>query len=929
MKRNHRNLIKFLTKAAKMERGFHEIFSEEIGSTCRVNCLVNTVDENGVASSWDIPDENYQRFIKLYCDAVNNGEEVRVQQITREVVPVIARLTIILSKEFAGNMTACTKSLVSSLQEFLRSEYDHGQTWSDSSFKCLVLSKDPVIYIGDDGEPETKLEYRFQFPQCVVVTSVYYKEVASKLTDFLADKYGNGNELFGCPMVGDWEDTFDESYVRSIPMYGSIEGDSDPLMDAVLYNDLYGGHTPDILDINSVLDLRNCKKVPPPADGDVGRDYYLPIVLSLDYWPSISAAKDKGGAIKSNLYNQSNKYNIAEFLNLEVETELDNKQLCDIFVKMWEPVRVISEEYYLILGEGMFDVFKGEQGGLIMWIKAISNALEMTDSELPKHFTGSPLRTILEKHYINFKAGRRTLVSIATYAKIDSPKAYENWHFSWCIPTYIQATSGKHSDVALALYRRHWLTYFISSSAGPATHYHFTDGRLRRDYGAKFLRMDMCGGLIRVMRNMKRDILGIGREQGHDLLLQARADDIINRIGKFVERLKDGPFKLKVVEESVLYMSRNGIDAHIDSDPELLGLQNGVLHATEHSIFYREAIMEDYVMKSCLVGYHVDMWWDHPNVREILSWSRKTFVDEELYKHFWKFLASILRGGNNDKKFTVFSGESGNNSKSMWIKALQAVLGPYCVKMPMNAIVGDRGNANGATPAGARTKNTRLMVLDEPEKEMVIKEGIIKIFTGGDDQYLRGLYQEGGEVTPHQKTLMVCNVAPKISNCGPAIRFRYVIYPFLSYWGIGAPESEEEQFEKMFFALDPYFDKKIPPMASALLWVMVNHYSLYVTEGLDKQPVIVTKTTEAYWRDNDLYGLFNTEAVEDAPEDVLLPIYTLYPLFKKWHVSTYSNLSVPDRPTVVSEYERRWTAVVDGGWKGKRIKKRFLDELAQ
>ena len=315
---------------------------------------------------------------------------------------------------------------------------------------------------------------------------------------------------------------------------------------------------------------------------------------------------------------------------------------------------------------------------------------------------------------------------------------------------------------------------------------------------------------------------------------------------------------------------------------------------------------------------------------------RQVFVDKELNHHAKKLFSSFLRGRNSNKMFPAMTG-CGDNSKSILVRFLQAILGNYCVKIPASYITDKQKNSANASPEIARSKGAYLLLAEETEDEDILTVGLIKRLTGGDSFFARFLHDNGGEIEPFFKLVLVCNKLPIIANPQKAIIGRFRVIPFLSVWTDRekAPESEEEQFRTKTFVKDQFFDKKIPQMAPALLWILREYYEKYMSEGL-KDPPCVKEETKRYWDENDLYSMFIEENIEnvykgeDKDDGVevskrepdtsqTLMIKEIYEEFKIWYKDTFPNNKFPSQPKVKLELIRLLGPQNKHRWVGVRL----------
>ena len=893
----------------------------------------------------EIPREKHTQFWLGLCDIVEDNPDVDygMGEMPRETMPVTIRFNCAFEGNIKKKERVITENtpfeLVYLVQTQLYENYIFSEE-TDNSALCVVLMGE-MRY--DKKNNQSVIEIRLHFPKCRVETDYFVKKILPIIIDYLSREAQHGSNLFrnGKVMQEDWKDIIDMSiYTNSIPLYGSRDSNDikAPLF-LMVVNDIIS--TDDefnvaefLVDIHEVLkpidhskisqDIIDEKKITNYMEIK-DQDYWLPLYLSMDYWSTQTMPAEKKNLAKKIVEARETKYDMQEFMNkLDVDDYTDI-EMAKIFIGMWDPARVVDSKCWKLIGEAYYDIAEGSQAGLNSWVNTIRTNIKKL-SRVPLFLQGN-IRKACENVYETFRIKKVTIKTLAWYAREDNPTAYEEWHDAWCKKAMVQATSHTHTDVARVLYRKYWLTHLCTHEGEKVIWYKFDGSKLKIDPGGFTLKTLMCKDMVAAFLKMRLHIMA--QQSTHNQFIQDVGETILVKLIKLIDLLKDHNFKNVIVKEAAIFFMHEDLSSLLNENPELLGTTNGVICATDEDIDFRAGKPEDYITRSTKVPYRKDYSWDHTSVYAVLMWSRKTFTDENLYLFFWKFMASLLRGGNNDKKFLAFTGENGDNSKSTWIKAIEAVLGPYCIKMPMAMVTGHRGDANAPSPAMYRSKATRLMVLEEPEDNTPIQGGIIKYITGSDSSYQRTLHKEGEEIIPLYKVILVCNAIPEFQGGGKALRNRFIAVPFLSRWVNDPPDDVEEQFKIGRFKIDPFFDKKIPPLATAIFWIQVNYYMTYLSEKLSV-PEIITNVTQDYWDKKDKYFMFSAEVLETAkPEDKTDPdakieINALYKLYKLWQIGAFPKAELPIKPTFITEISRRWDNPEDGYWMGKRLREKFL-----
>lgn len=277
----------------------------------------------------------------------------------------------------------------------------------------------------------------------------------------------------------------------------------------------------------------------------------------------------------------------------------------------------------------------------------------------------------------------------------------------------------------------------------------------------------------------------------------------------------------------------------------------------------------------------------------------------------------------------MFTGGA-NNSKSAVKRLIEGIFGSYSHTFPTSLLTQKRTGSSNATPEIALSVGAKIGWAQEPDMGTDMKGGILKELTGGDQMFVRLLHENGRNVTITFKFVFVTNKPPDFPGADKAIKERFRIFPFDSTWSHNAPIDEAEQFRTRTFKIDPYFDRRIPRMLQATLWVIIQYYTEYRKIGLD-QPDRVTKATQDYWDNNDIYSCFTRECIRksyipgtESEEHPLgkvdmgakVSLMDIYRLFKEWYREAYPNNKIPIRSDLKYILEQRWGKLRDGCWYG-------------
>jgi hypothetical protein len=316
--------------------------------------------------------------------------------------------------------------------------------------------------------------------------------------------------------------------------------------------------------------------------------------------------------------------------------------------------------------------------------------------------------------------------------------------------------------------------------------------------------------------------------------------------------------------------------------------------------------------------------WKHKHVKQLIRWLAQVFVDRELLRYFLKDSSSFLKSGNQDKKLRIWSGKR-DASKSMAVKLFKC-LGVYHVNLPSTFMAGKDGSSSNASPQVARTKGTRIGIMAELGENTPIDSATVKKYVSNDGYYARSLHSNGGDISMSLKVVLMCNHIPHITGLedDEACDAKLLVLPFLSRWSTTASDNLYEQYKTRIFQMDPSFEEKIPEFYSSFIWLMVQFYPIYVTEGL-KPPFIVQKYTNEYIEDRDCYNRFKKDMLVNVYKDETkteldlqrkLSFKMIYDAFKIWYKDNCPGGRIQKSDIVKREITRRLGSQTGNYWLG-------------
>ena len=138
------------------------------------------------------------------------------------------------------------------------------------------------------------------------------------------------------------------------------------------------------------------------------------------------------------------------------------------------------------------------------------------------------------------------------------------------------------------------------------------------------------------------------RDKAEEAMINAR----LKLINKKISDCKSAPFKNNVMKEAMEVFYDRRFKDKLDQNPYLIGFKNGVYDLKQN--IFRDGQPEDFISKLLPIKYQEYKIQDE-EVQNVLSFLQKVFPDEDLRTYFLDTYSDIFVGGNNFKKFYVWT----------------------------------------------------------------------------------------------------------------------------------------------------------------------------------------------------------------------------------------------------------------------------------
>lgn len=232
---------------------------------------------------------------------------------------------------------------------------------------------------------------------------------------------------------------------------------------------------------------------------------------------------------------------------------------------------------------------------------------------------------------------------------------------------------------------------------------------------------------------------------------------------------------------------------------------------------------------------------------------QRSLPDPEVREYLQRWCGAALLGDPKDKGLVNLIGPQ-DSGKSLFIKAMQLVLGDYSKMVAADTFLAKRGNG---TFEAHELRGVRVALAAEPGSGKQMDEGIVKALTGGDQLQTRTLYGRFVTWTPQATIFIASNHPMKIDTADGAMlnRIKPVEFPIRFSRDPAAPPE---------LRADLKLEEDLRGETAGILRWVVEGLLAYREHGLGVEPASVAskRETMAEEIDNPLEWL--QEAIDDA-----------------------------------------------------------------
>lgn len=904
------------------------------------NTRIASQPMNIFGGSYHIPDNEYDDFLKMYYEEIvekNKNEYLTEAQLASDG-PILVDLDFRYPYECTEryyNKDHIDDLIVIGYLEELKNIYQFDE---NSEFDIYVLEKTKINRVEDKNLTKDGIHLIIGIKSERKMQVILRNRMVAKLQEM----WGNDD---GLPITNTWEDVLDKGISQghtNWQLYGSTKPGYEAYKLTYIYQMTYD--TTDNEFIVRTLDAKHdsidMKTIFPKLSA---RHKHHPVFFykskfldELNQTPNGIERSASGNFSSSNLASLAKmmsrnnqtllrirnaddlKTELALFLQL-AETELDLK---DIYMY----TMILPESYY---GNGSYDKWMRVGWALrnhddrlfIVWI-AFS-------AQLPTFDYGS-IPNLYEKWStfdIKNPAGL-TSRSIMYWAKSDAREKYNEIRKN-SVDYLIDKMLGSYEDVDeeakmdktgctdydIAMVLHHMFRYeYVCVSITNNIWYKFDEPRWIKIDAGTHLRKSISVDL----RNLYL------KKVNHYIDLRARLNEgeettKIKKISKYIEKLLSIAHRLGttndkkniMTEAKELFYDDKFMDK-LDSKPHLLCFKNGVVDFKEK--LFRRGQPEDYLTKCTNINYVRATTAEHGDImEEICDFMHKLFPIEQIHTYMWEFLASTLYGILPDQTWNMLIG-AGQNGKSVLMKLMDHVLGEYKGVVPLSLITDKRTKVGGTSPEVLSLKGLRMAVMQEPNENDRVNEGIMKqLVSGMDPIQARGLYMSNAETFYPQFKMVLCsNYFMKIKSTDHGTWRRIRVVDFVSRFTEN-PVDNDPEFPYQY-KIDRTIEERCEQWKEVFASMLVD--KVFVTEGRVKDCDQVLASSNAYRQSQDYIAEFIGDKVVEDPHGTITKT-ELSTEFTIWYQSTYGRggpnvkdvITYMDKKFKKCDKKKVWTGV--------------------
>jgi P4 family phage/plasmid primase-like protien len=879
--------------------------------------------KNSFAGSYIIPKEEEALFYRLYYEHVfvkKKLEHLTEKQLVNDG-PIIVDFDFRYSHdvEKRQHTEQHIQDLINLVYLELLKEFFVFE--KNKSFPVYVMEKPNVNRLQDGSVTKDGIHIIIGIKMSKIMQEILREKVMAII-----------NEIWDLPLVNDWESVLDLGVTKgSVPwqMYGSRkpeheayqltqyymisydESDGQFMMEEKRISDI--DLSKDLYKLSARYDQHPEFEINPSMKSEIERRESSSVHKSLKN----KRATSKTRLVLQNEPDEDEVLRLEDIRNIDDLTRAVNRILSDLRVSEYELKEI--HEYTQIL-PGMF-----YEPGSHDLNRKVAFALKQTDERLflswvmlRSKASDFDYDTIPDLHqkwskYFKVKPDGVTKQSIMYWAKQYSPEEFirikRNTVNYYIDETISSPTDFDFANVLFQMYKHK----YVCSGIIEKSWYVFNSHYWEKDKGMS-LRYAISTEIYALYREKMQAV--VSEMQTYD-----PADPRYEELKKMNKHMLEVTSKLKrtndknnIMREAMEIFYDKDFNNNVDKNKYLLCCTNGVLDFKNR--VFRDGLPSDYITKCTHLCYNdFDPIHHIEKAAEITELFNKIYQVPELNRYMWDHLSGSLIGENINQTFNIYLG-NGSNGKSKITKLMSLVLGDYYGTVPIALITERRNGIGGTSSEVMNLKGVRYAVMQEPTKEVVLNDGVMKELTGGDPIVGRQLYKEAESFIP-QFDLCVCtNILPLINSNDDGTWRRIRIVKHMSKFVDPTENVKPSEESPYIFPKDKSLEDKLPGWAETFLSMLVKR--AFETQGKVEDCPIVMMASNNYRQREDHIASFVLQMIEVKDGEVVKR-QALSEEFKKWYSEYHNSKRIPKGIELFDYMDKKFGQAKKDGWHGVAI----------
>jgi len=515
----------------------------------------------------------------------------------------------------------------------------------------------------------------------------------------------------------------------------------------------------------------------------------------------------------------------------------------------------------------------------LSWIMLRSKASDFDYDTIPKLYHDW-------KHHFHKRPDGITKRSIMYWAKQEAFEEYERVK-KGTIDHYIEETIFEAGDWDYAMVLYHMFKdKYVCGSITNKKWYVFNKHRWEKDEGQR-LRLAISRDLFQLYSDKQHQCLADAHLYEPTSEEHEKIQRKVKKIAEICIKLKKTNDKNNIMREAMEIFFDKDFIKNMDANPYLLCFNNGVFDFKAKE--FRQGYPQDYITKTTGVPYIKYNYDENKETADqIITFMEQLFPQPELCRYMWDHLASCLIGIKKEHAFNIYRG-SGSNGKSILTDLMSQCLGEYKGTVPITLVTEKRNSIGGTSSEVIQLKGVRYAVMQEPSKDAVINEGIMKELTGGDPIQARALYSDS-EIFIPQFSLVVCtNALFEIKSNDDGTWRRMKLVDFLAKF-ISEGEVHTDS-TKYVFPKDKSLKEKLPNWAPLFISMLIERAC--ATDGEVKDCPEVVAASNKYRQSQDCIAGFIVDKLVKDPQGQISSKKILNDYFTEWFKMHYGARKPP------------------------------------